>query len=352
MNINEIKRVFYRRYDTSKSFLHYTFTGKLCCLLGHEEFINASFISCPLSMGIGMFARRQGANIINIQSAVSDRFFVYEKNMPTEMFGGNEKNTAALLRELSVYTEGAQILYKSDIPSFIPQKVEFNTVLTASLLKVAQLDFPPYERAYLAAMKEPIAPYLAQSYAKGGFVSLFDNYVPRPLPFSMPDLKIITVFTKERDISREDRVYSAMEKLCRKFGNRLTLSTLNLSHAYYAQQTIRDRRTVDYIHHLAGENSRLKAAARGLMSGKDDALIKAVNASQVSMERYWHQRPIHAYLCHTAQNTDGVRAARYCGDGVMIFADSVKTDYVTKMIEGDFEHNIGYKPVICVSDMI
>lgn len=352
MNINEIKRVFYQRYDTSKDFLHYTFTGSLCPLLGYREYINAPFLSCSLSMGIGMFARRQGSNIITLQNTVSDRHFIYEKTMPYTIFKGGERDIAKLLKIMSVYCDGAQILFKSDIPSFMPQKTEFRTALTHSLLKVSGVDFPSYEKAYLAAMKEPIAPYLALSYAKSGYGILFDSYIPYALPLPMKGYKVIIVYTRRDDTSREDRIYSAMEKIQKHFGSNVTLSSLNLSHAYYVQQHFRDRKTIGYIHHLAGENSRMQSVARGLKKSDISSLFRAMNASQTSIARYWDVRKDHSYICLTARRTDGVRAARQSQKGAVIIAETGKVDYVINTLRREFEYNMGYKPVICVCDAL
>lgn len=353
MNASEIKETFYKRYDTSDKFLHYTFTGMLCTFLGHESIQGAPFLSCPLSMGVAMLARRLGGGIIKIQDAASDKQFSYTIGAPTGLFKGRDKETASLLSELGSFTDGgAEILYKSDIPQFLPQNSEFNLSLVKSLIKTSGKQFSPMQEAFLAANGEHISGYLPLAYAKSGYCTLISDDMPKSYPLPLTGYKIITAYVKTKDRSRADRIYDALDAVRSLFPEVQSAADLTLAHAYRAQQSLKNKTSVDYIHHLAGENMRISAAVRGLRRCDIRSLFRAMNASETSMEKHWHLRAPQIFFARIARATEGISAVR-CGEKeIVMIAEGDKVDYAVQMIKNDFEYNLGYKPVFCVSDAV
>ena len=69
MNFLTIKEDFYKRYETSGKFLHYTSYGALCTLLGHTDIPTAPSLCCTLSMRVEMFARKSGGNYVKNEQA-------------------------------------------------------------------------------------------------------------------------------------------------------------------------------------------------------------------------------------------------------------------------------------------
>ena len=127
-----------------------------------------------------MFARRLDGSMIKIQSTNSDRHFTYTPNMPPALLGGREREIAELIASLQGYgISGAQILYCSTLPAFIPNKTEFDTALTLSLMKVSGKDDT-------AATDMP--------YPKSGYCILTSGGRVRNYPLPLTGYKIITAY--------------------------------------------------------------------------------------------------------------------------------------------------------------
>ena len=79
-------------------------------------------------------------------------------------------------------------------------------------------------------------------------------------------------------------------------------------------------------------------------------LLREINNSEQSMERFWDIGTEHKFLANTARNTDGIAAARCQDKGIWAIVEEDKVDYAINMIKSDFENIIGYKPTFCVCD--
>lgn len=77
MTLSELKEDFYKRYLPSSNYLHYTANGMLCPLLGYPETEDAPSVSCALSMGVRMFARALGGEVVKVQNNASDKYLIY-----------------------------------------------------------------------------------------------------------------------------------------------------------------------------------------------------------------------------------------------------------------------------------
>lgn len=349
MDIANVKDTFYKRFSTFGEFLYYTFNGLHCTLMGYTTLQGAPFLSCPLSMGVGMFARRLGGNTVKIQGADSDRHFSYIYDTPPQLFKGKERKIAALLTELRKHgTGGVEILYKSSIPDFIPQYMEFDLTLTQSLFKTADIEKTPLEAAAITAYNTHMAPYSAAAYAKSGYCTLVDSYIPHTLPLPMTGYKVVSVYCKGKDRSRSDRIYDAVDMIKREHPSVSAISEITPFHV----SAVKDKIAKGYIRHIADENMRIKAAARGLGKCDIKALFRAMNGSQRSMERYWRLRSEFAFLAECARNTEGVMAVRCNESGAIIIAENDNIDYAIDMIKYEFEKSAGYSPVFCVSETV
>lgn len=349
MNMADIKETFYKRYNSSGNFLHYTFNGLHCTLMGYAALQGAPFLSCRLSMGVGMFARKLGGDMVKIQGADSDRHFSYIYGTPSGLFTDKERKIAELLTELKKYgTGGAEILYKSSVPDFVPQDIEFNLTLAQSLLKTADIEKNPLEIASAAAYNAHIAPYSAAAYAKSGYCTLMSCDTAKSCPLPMTGYKIVSVYCRGKDRNRLDRIYDALDTIRKKFPSVSTLTDITPIHV----SAVKNKTAAGYMRHIADENMRICAAVIGLKKCNIKSLFRAMNASQRSMERYWRLRGEFAFLAECARNTEGVMAVRCAESGAIFIAENDNLDYTVNMIKRDFEKNAGYSPVFCVSDTI
>ena len=82
MNFLTLKEDFYKRYETSGKFLHYTSYGALCTLLGHTDIPTAPSLCCTLSMRVEMFARKTGGKYVKIENTTTDTRTVDVKAVP------------------------------------------------------------------------------------------------------------------------------------------------------------------------------------------------------------------------------------------------------------------------------
>ena len=131
MNFLTLKEDFYKRYETSGKFLHYTSYGALCTLLGHTDIPTAPSLCCTLSMRVEMFARKSGGNYVKIENTTTDKCLQYPFGTSTDLFKGKTKFFAELIHALeNSGLKGAEILYNNTIPNFISSKHAFSAALT------------------------------------------------------------------------------------------------------------------------------------------------------------------------------------------------------------------------------
>ena len=131
MNLTELKKDFYKRYEESEKFMHFTSCGLLCTLLGHTDIETAPSLTCTLSMRVQMFARKLGGQQIQIESTMSDESLAYIFDTPAELFRDKDAVCIHVIKSLEKYgLKGAEILYEN---SKISKKVLGNSKETEGL---------------------------------------------------------------------------------------------------------------------------------------------------------------------------------------------------------------------------
>lgn len=346
MNRNDIKETFYKRYSASDSYLHFTFAGILCELLGCGDINGAPFLSCRLSMGIKMLARRLGGNIITVQDTASDSKFTYTAANPQELYSGRNRGIAEIARKFN--GQGAEILYQSTMPDFINSDAEFYTALTQSLIKTNGIYADRLYAAEIAARNEYLPLYSALSCSKSGCAVFISELAPKNYPLNLSGYKIISAYCTEKDIDRNNKIQRAFRQITDKFPDVRSLSEVRREHI----PAVTDRNAAGYIFHLAGENERI-ASAFGSLSARDiRGLFTEMNISEKSMERFWSLGDEHIFLAKCAQKTDGVAAVRCNKYGITAVTRDDMIDYAVNMICEEFENNIGYQPTFCISDVL
>ena len=190
MNFLTLKEDFYKRYETSGKFLHYTSYGALCTLLGHTDIPTAPSLCCTLSMRVEMFARKSGGNYVKIENTTTDKCLQYPFGTSTDLFKGKTKFFAELIHALeNSGLKGAEILYNNTIPNFISSKHAFSAALIKSLMQVSDIELTPLETAAICALSDDLTPYLAVLFSKKGYCTLMNSGEPKNLPLPLSGYK-------------------------------------------------------------------------------------------------------------------------------------------------------------------
>lgn len=197
--------------------------------------------------------------------------------------------------------EGAQILYKTDIAGFGKSE---ETVSYAVRKLMARMGVGGRFSADESACA------FCDAYGSGGWCAYLDGGRPVSVPLPLTDHNIIVI-----------RV--------RKNGGRRA-----------------DAESVSCFE--AGEDRRAEAAAAGLRDCRPEILFNMMNESQNALERLLPVSSEARAAVAAARETDGVRAARICGSGVMCVTDKEKTDSAVHMIRERFGREAGYYAGIVV----
>lgn len=352
MNLPELKKDFYKRLGPSDRFLYFTSNGLLCTLLGHSEIDGTPFISCSLSMGIKMLARRLGGNMVNIQNISNNQAIAYNYGENAIQYTGVSKNIIELIKRLEEKKiNGAEILFECSIPEFLPSTEALFMTLTQSILKISDIEASPLEAASLAAGGENITPYLGIAYSRKGYCTLLSSGAPRNLPLPLSGYKVLTAHCTEKDHSRSKEINYAFEHISRLYPHIGTIADITPEMIQSAVSNIKSKTAAGYIYHLANENERILSAAKALKQCNIRALFTQMNLSQQSMERFWDLGNEHIFLARCCKGIDGVEAARCWKNGIVVIARDEKIDYAINMIKSEFENRIGYQPTFCVSEV-
>lgn len=351
MNFPELKQNFYKRFEQSSKFLHFTSQGLLCTLLGHVSVPQSPSLTCTLSMRVQMFARACGGQGIKIESTDSDNFFAYTPGDPTQIFRGKGRRTAELIDTLRGHSlKGTEILYQTTVPNFLPHMEVFSAALVKSLLKVNDIELDTLETAAICAMGENINPYLALLSAKSGYCTLIASGEPKNLPLPMSGYKILSVYCTEKTHKKErmQSISRAMSQITRLYPH--VGGICDVTREMIETADIKDKNAVKYMYHLINENECIKKAEKALERCDVKTLFRQMDISQKSIERFWDIGDEHICLSDCMRGLDGVMAARCSDKGVIAIVEEDMVNYVMNMVRDTFEINIGYQPTFCVSD--
>lgn len=353
LNLTEIKQDFYKRYNASDNFLHFTSNGLLCVLLGCCDIENAPSLSCTLSMRVQMLARKLDSNIIKIQDADTNKCLSYIPGTSPELFQGMDRKFAQLISEFDRgRLRGAEILYKSTIPKFLPETDALLITLAQSLLKVSNIEMDKKEIAALASISKPVTSYLCAVSSRSGYCTLSSGTAPRNYPLPLSGYKIVSAHCTEKDKDRTKPVKYAFEKIRHLYPHAASISDITADMFTAAKSSIKDKTALRYMYHLVNENSRIESAASALKRCNTRALFREMNNSCKSMERFWDIGSEHRFLASCADGIDGVEAARYWHNGIIMIVENDRCDYAIDMIKSEFENNIGYQPTFCISEAV
>lgn len=351
MNQSELKQDFYKRYQPSDNYLHFTSNGILCPLLGHSEITSAPSVTCTLSMRIQMFARALNGEQIKIQNCMSDKYLAYNFSDTASIHHNTDKDTINIIHALSAKNlRGAEILYECSIPEFLSHKEPFELSLTQSLMKVSDIQTDISETAALASPGKNISEYLALAAAKSGYCTLISSGLPKNYPLPMTGYKIVSAHCAEKDIDRAKEIQYAFNAIRRMYPNVGLITEITPQMFSAAQITIKNKTALKYMYHLVNENERIERSITALKRCDIKTLFYEMIKSEKSMEKYWDIGSEHLFLARRARDADGVAAVRVWKNGIIAITEEDKVDYAISAIRNEFEENIGYKPMFCVSD--
>ena len=317
MNFLTLKEDFYKRYETSSKFLHYTSYGALCTLLGHTDIPTAPSLCCTLSMRVEMFARKSCGNYVKIENTTTDKCLQYPFGTSTDLFKGKTKFFAELIHALeNSGLKGAEILYNNTIPNFISSKHAFSAALIKSLMQVSDIELTPLETAAICALNDDLTPYLAVLFSKKGYCTLMNSGEPKNLPLPLSGYKILTAHCTEPLSDHSKNIKYAMSKIRRLYPHVNSISDLTPEILSTAKSSFKNSKAAKYMYHLSTENTRINTVSAALKRCDIKTLFREINNSEQSMERFWDIGTEHKFLANTARNTDGIAAAR-CQDKVI-----------------------------------
>ena len=351
MNLPELKQNFYKRFDESDKFLHFTSCGILYTMLGHTDIDTAPSLTCPLSMRIQMFSRKMGTDMINLENTASNTCLSYRFGTPSELYREKDKYVASLINALSHYKiSGAKILYDNSIPEFLPHTEPFLTALAQALLTVSGVSYSKEDIAASCSENANITECLALLYAKSGYGTVMTHGIPENVPLPFFGYKILSAHCVEKKKDRSARIKSAIEKMRRLYPHITSVHHITEEAVNASKNIIKDQTALRYLYHLATENTRIKTAKTALKRCNIKTLFIEMNKSQKSMERFWDLGIENLFLAHCSEGLDGVAAVRSWRNGIAAIVENDSVDYVIDMIRHKFESNIGYLPTFCVSD--
>ena len=352
MKLTELKQDFYKRFEQSDNFLHFTSTGLLCTLLGHSDIEHAPSLTCSLSMRVQMFTRRLGGNCIDIQDVTKSEGLSYRFGTPTDILHSNNRNTAEIIRRFEDYgLSGAQILYERTVPDFLPCEEEFSVCIVRSLLKITDKEADTLKIASLASGNRKSDNYIAIASSRQGYCTHISKGEPKMLPLPLSGYKIISVHCKEKQKDRSSTVKYAFDNISRLYPHISSIADITPEMFVASKNDIKDKTALRYMYHLINENARLGTADWALKRCDIKTLFNEMNTSQKSLERFWNLSEEQTYLAHCAKNIDGVRAVRSWQNGIIVIAENEYIDHIIEIIKNNFESNIGYPPYFCVSDV-
>lgn len=353
MNLTELKHDFYKRFNASDNFLHFTSNGILCTLLGCTETEYTPFLGCTLSMGVKMFSRRLNGDFVSIQENTSNKCLSYIFGANTENFHGKNRDCVSLLKQLEAYgLKGSQVLFEYSVPEFLPRNEVFFLTLTQALFKTSDIELEPLKTAAIASRNDNISNYLGVLYSKKGYCTLISSGIPRNFPLPLTGFKMLSVHCTQNQRSRAKQIHYAFEHVRRLFPHIVSISDITPEMLTMSAPHIKSRQALRYMCHLADENLRIEAAISALKRCDASELFRQMQLSQASMERYWDLEREHIFIADCCKALDGVMAVRAWENGVAAIIDENMIDYIIDIVRREFEKNIGYQPSFCVSDVI
>lgn len=351
LNLSELKQDFYKRFNSSDNFLHFTANGLLCELLGHSDIAYAPSLTFTLSMRVQMFARRIGSKSVNLQEVSSAKAFSYSFPTPPELVRGKDAPAARLINRFMKYNpEGAQILYECSIPEFLPRKEVFFVTLAQSLFKINDIDADMLETAALSCGGSAVEPYLGIIASKKGCCTHISYGTPENLPLPFSGYKIVSAHCTEKDRDRSRQIKDIFNKICRGFPHTGSIADVTPDMFNAVSPYVRDKTALRYMYHLINENARIKSASAALKRCDIKSLFLEMKMSQKSLERFWNLGSENIFLARCCSHTEGVAAARSWKNGVMMIVEEDKIDHAVGMIRGSFENTVGYRPTFCISE--
>lgn len=353
MDLTELKQDFYKRFNASDNFLHFTSNGILCTLLGCTETDYTPFLGCTLSMGVKMFSRRLDGDMISLQESTSNKSLSYVLGSNGETFHGSNRECAQLFKQLEPYgLRGTQVLLEYSVPKFLPRREVFFVTLVQALAKTSDIELEPLQTASLASCNNRLNRNLGILYSKKGYCTLVSTGVPKNFPLPLTGFKILSIHCTQNKRSRTKQIHYAFEHIRRLFPHITTVSDVTPEMLTMAAPHIRSRQALRYMCHLTDENLRIEAAVTALKRCDSGELFRQMKLSQASMERYWDLGSEHIFLAECCKPLEGVKAVRSWENGVAAIVDENMIDYIIGIVRREFENNIGYKPNFCVSDVI
>lgn len=341
MNMVDLQLDFYRRYNDGASRLHISRRGTLCTLLGTTDIYGAASITCALSMGVTVLARRLDSGYIKVESTDTAVCHMYPI---AEVFKGANKAE----REMRTVFEktgfkGAEILYDSDTPPGIDIKYPLRSAVLNALVNMLHADnLTLDELSMLCDGTKDLSVYKALMLSKRGWCNFMDKSEARHYPLPMTGLIFITVQ------GRGKPHYPKSSLLNREFSHLKKIHPSVFTYSDIRNEDIR-KDTYTYLPFFAQENERIDEARKALRGCNIEAFAEIVNESSHSFIEYLNPSDEQSFTARVMPHIEGCMCARPSGSLVYAIGEEKMADYVTEKIKGKFEDRFGYEPTIAIS---
>ena len=340
MNMVELQLDFYRRCSDAAAKLHMSRCGTLCTLLGLPEIAGAASVTCSLSMGVTVLARRLDSGYLKIESTASDICKMFSLS---DAFKGSNKPE----REINLFMDktgfnGAEILYDSDAPESIDIELSLRTAVLKVLINLIHADtLSAEDTAFLCCGGKNVQLYQALISAKKGWCCYMDKSSVQHYPLPMTGLIFLLIK------GRSKPHYPKAALLNKELDRLKKLHPSIYTHSDIKTDDIKNGR-FSYLPFIAEENERINHALDVLRNCNIDGFAGIVNESSRSFIEYLNPSDEQSFSARILPNIEGCICARPFNDMVYAIAEEKMADYVSEKIKAKFEDRFGYEPDIFI----
>lgn len=347
MNRTELQSDFYKRYGVSKNRLVFSKAGLLCTLLGHSEIENSEFMSCTLSMCVKTAGRMLASNAVNLENTQTGICSVIQ----TADIASHNKHLYDIVQKFGhIRPFGAEILYDSSIPEFLPHNIALRISVLNTLLKIADTEMPPAQKVQLCAHSHNPAPYIAVMNSRHGWCSSVRGLECTNFPLPLTGYKILIVQSRTAKPDNHAAVTAtAFKKLRHIYPHVTSFNDITSDMLDYARTKLKNPE-IKYARHIISENERIILAKAVLKMCRIKDFAKLVNDSQKSIERLWGCEGEHTFLVNKICENPSCLCARKWRNGIFAIVEDGSEDGIINILRHDFNSRCGYFPHFCIAD--
>ncbi len=340
MNMVDLQLDFYRRYNDAAAKLYISRCGTLCTLMGLPNIPGTSSITCALSMGVTVLARKLNSGYIKLENTSSDICKMF--SLSNAFNGKNKPEREIKFFMNSAGFNGAEILYDSDAPKSIDITHSLHTAVLKALISLLNANtLSAEELAFLCCDGKDVPLYYALISAKKGWCSYMHKSSIEHYPLPMTGLIFLLIRGRSKPhypkISLIDKELDRLKKIHPSIYTYSDVRTDDVKNGKFS-----------YLPFIAEENERINHALDALKSSNIQAFADVVTESSHSFTEYLNPSNEQSFSARVLPNIEGCMCARPFNDMVYAITEENLADYVSEKIKSKFEDRFGYEPDIFI----